>query len=110
MIEGTAKARISRAMNTKTLPAGETRNFRPGDLVDYYRKPGSKDTSGWKGPAKVVDITEMGRGILTVRFQRAVPINVQASEITPASIVKNGIPPARHVRGPPAHFHTNYSR
>ena len=73
MVEGTARARIARAMDTRTLPAGQGRDFKIGDEVDFHRGQGSKDTSGWKGPARVIDNTNLSRGTVTVRFQRDLP-------------------------------------
>ena len=49
MIEGTPKNRIERAMNTKTLTAGESHDYNIGELVDFYRPQSTKDVSGWKG-------------------------------------------------------------
>jgi len=69
MVEGTARARINRAMRTKTLPAGQKEEYQVGDLVDFYRPPGSKDITGWSGPATVTDITRLARGVIGIRFQ-----------------------------------------
>ena len=41
MVEGTAHARVSRALRTKTLPAGQREDYKSGDLVDIYRPPGT---------------------------------------------------------------------
>ena len=46
MIAETALHRAQRALNTRTIPAGEREKYQPGDLVDFYRPPGSKDVSG----------------------------------------------------------------
>ena len=46
IVEGTAKARIERAMRTKTLPAGQSHDYKAGDLMDFHRASSSKDTSG----------------------------------------------------------------
>ena len=53
MIQATSMARINRAAHAKTSP-DSTQTFKIGDLVDIYRKPSSKDTSGWSGPHRVV--------------------------------------------------------
>jgi len=67
MIDGTAKARLGRAINTRTLPAGEREGFQVGKEVDIYRAPGRKDISGRHGPASIVDLTRVPRGIIAVR-------------------------------------------
>merc|ERR1711978_608802 len=68
MVEGTAKARVQRAMSTRTLPAGQLSDYKISDLVDYHRVPSSKDASGWRGPAKIIDNTNFTRGTVTVRY------------------------------------------
>ena len=38
----------------------------PGTLVDLYRRPASKDAPGWRGPATLVDLSELtGTAIVT---------------------------------------------
>ena len=69
MVEGSARARLGRAMNTRTTMAAQKLNLQPGDEVDFFREPHSKDTSGWTGPAKVVDATNASRGVVSVRHQ-----------------------------------------
>ena len=66
-IEGAAKARLHRAMQTKSLPAGQREDYRPGDLVDFHRPPNSKDASGWIGLATVIDTTHISRGHVTLK-------------------------------------------
>ncbi len=72
MIEGSAKARLGRAMNTRTTMAAQSLDLKVGDEVDFYRAPPSKDTPGWYGPAQVVDVTRAVRGIVSVRYQSRV--------------------------------------
>ena len=39
---------------------------KPGTLVDIYRRPNTKDTPGWRGPASLIDVNEMpGTAIVT---------------------------------------------
>ena len=57
MIEGTARARLGRTRRTKTLAPGEAANYQINEEVDYYRPPTNKDTPGWTGPARIVDLT-----------------------------------------------------
>ena len=81
MVEGTAQARIKRALNTKTRPAGQSFESKLGDLVDFHRTAPTKDASGWKGPAKIIDNTNITRGTLTVRYQRDMPIEVRLQDV-----------------------------
>ena len=69
MMEGTAADRLSRALRSRTRIAGESLNLKPGDLVDFYRAPFTKDISGWLGPAKVVNTTEVDNGNIDVKRQ-----------------------------------------
>eukprot|EP00969_Alexandrium_andersonii_P113919 5035687-Alexandrium_andersonii.AAC.1 len=46
-------------------------------MVDFHRSGGSKDTSGWKGPAKIIDASNISRGSVTIRFQRDMPIEAR---------------------------------
>ena len=67
MIEGTARARLGRALNAKALPAGESDNYQVGEEVDFFRQAANKDTSGWMGPAVTADISRLKRGNITIR-------------------------------------------
>ena len=49
MIEGSARARFGRAINTRTTMAAQKLQLRPGDEVGFFREPHDKDTSGWIG-------------------------------------------------------------
>eukprot|EP00435_Cladocopium_sp_Y103_P071891 s112_g38.t1 len=54
MVSATSASRIKRALGTQTTLSGENR-FAPGDIVELYRIPPSKDISGWTGPYEVVE-------------------------------------------------------
>ena len=69
MVEGTARARLGRALKTKTLAPGEVEEYQVGEEVDYHRPPNNKDISGWTGPAVVTDLTLIPRGLIGVRHQ-----------------------------------------
>ena len=69
MIEGTTRARLNRTTNTKTTPAGEKLDLKIGSEVDFFRPPGAKNVTGWYGPAKVVDASNIHRGVVTLRYQ-----------------------------------------
>ena len=49
--------------------AAEQLNLKNGDQVAIYRKPANKDRPSWVGPATVSDITDIGYGKVTVRWQ-----------------------------------------
>merc|ERR1712026_524797 len=72
MVEGSARARLGRAMNTRSTLASQHLNLQVGDEVDYFREPHQKDISGWYGPAEVVDVSRQSRGIMAVRFRSKV--------------------------------------
>ena len=68
MVEGTAQARVQRAMKAKTQPAAQE-NFEIGLEVDFWRQPPQKDLPGWSGPGKITDMSEVTRGIIKVEFK-----------------------------------------
>ena len=47
MIQETAQLRLERALTSKTRVAEEQLELQPGDLVDFWRKPATKDESAW---------------------------------------------------------------
>ena len=59
--------RLERALNSKTRLAIKQLELSPGDLVDFWRKPATKDESGWRGSARVVETGEGGGA--TVQWQ-----------------------------------------
>ena len=69
IVEGSAKNRLLRALNTRTLPAGEQQHLQVGDEVEYFRPPSTKDVSGWHGPARVTDVSSIGRGTVKIKHQ-----------------------------------------
>ena len=69
IVQGTAMDRLKLADRSKTRMAGELLDLQVGDSVDFWRDPANKDTSGWRGPADVVDLGEMSEGNISVRWQ-----------------------------------------
>ena len=64
MIEGTAIQHIARTLKSKT---SQQTSYSKGDLVDYFRPPANKDTSGWHGPVRVVKhVPELGQVIVQI--------------------------------------------
>ena len=55
MVAEAAQLRLERALASKTRLAIEQLELNQGDLVDFYRPPATKDESGWRGPAEVVE-------------------------------------------------------
>ena len=73
--------RLERALNSKTRLAVEQLELQPGDLVDFWRKPATKDESGWRGPARVVELGDKDgdeSSATTVKWQgRSLPVRTQ---------------------------------
>ena len=72
IIEGSARARLGRAMNTRTTISAQALNLRVGEEVDFYRDPHQKDTPGWTGPATVIDVSRAARGTYSVRWNNRI--------------------------------------
>ena len=85
ILEGTSKDRINRALRSKSRMAGESLNLKNGDLVDFYRTPQNKDASGWIGPARVVDLTELDHGMISVKWQGYI-YKCQVRHVRPALV------------------------
>ncbi|CAE7210155.1 unnamed protein product [Symbiodinium sp. CCMP2456] len=64
MISATAAARLNRAAHSRT--GQDSRDFKRDDLCDVYRKPASKDASGWVGPYRVVR-SEPGQVVVRIK-------------------------------------------
>ena len=69
MIQATADQKARTADGTKTRRAGQLLEMRTGDLVEFFRKPISKDSSGWHGPAQMVDLSSLSDGIIHIKWQ-----------------------------------------
>jgi len=80
MVEETAKVRAGRALNARSQPTVAPGTYKIGDQVDFYRKGGSKDVTGWTGPATVLDPYHMDRGTITIRHLHR-PVDVQVGDI-----------------------------
>eukprot|EP00969_Alexandrium_andersonii_P141683 6265210-Alexandrium_andersonii.AAC.1 len=68
------RVRIKRAARATTQAPAQARDYKPGELVDFDRAGGAKDTSGGEGPARVVDASNILRVSITSRFQCGLPI------------------------------------
>ena len=47
----------------------------------FHITPAAKDARGWKGPAKIIDNTNLTRGTFAVRYQRDMPIEVRLQDV-----------------------------
>ena len=54
MIQPSSMARIKAASTTRSSLSGRDL-YKPGDLVDFFRKGATKEESGWRGPTEVVE-------------------------------------------------------
>ena len=68
MVEGTARARIQRALRAKTQTAAQE-TLAEGMEVDFYRDPKQKDLPGWSGPARIVDMSDASRGTIKISYR-----------------------------------------
>ena len=71
MVEATTQSRLTIADKTQARRDSRELYFKTVDLVDYYRNPEghhAKDTSGWRGPATICDLTRRTEGSIGVRF------------------------------------------
>ena len=60
MVEQTAIEHTQRALATKTRPTAQHKDLQPGDQVEFNRSQQQKETSGWRGPAELVNIDTDG--------------------------------------------------
>ncbi len=69
IVEGTAHNKLVRAINTRTLPAGETYDYKVGEEIEFFRDKGAKDVSGWIGPATITNIGEINHGVIKAKHR-----------------------------------------
>lgn len=80
MVEVTSALRLNTCSKSKARISGELLEVKNGDCIEFWRMPPNKDTSGWHGPAKVTDTTEITLGLVTVRWQAGC-LNVPVRDI-----------------------------
>jgi hypothetical protein len=80
MMEGSARARLGRAVEARTTIASQKLDLQNGEEVDFFRQPSTKDASGWFGPATVIDIQRAARGIISIRWQNRI-LEVQTQNL-----------------------------
>jgi len=87
MVQETAQLRIERALQSKTRLSIEQLELEPGQLVDFWRKPATKDESGWRGPATVLSIGDPGSGspLATIQWQGS-KISVRTQDLRRALV------------------------
>lgn len=69
MVEGSVAARLGRTVNTRTTIDARHMGLKNGDEVDFYKEPSQKDVSGWYGPAQVLDVSEVTRGVVHINYK-----------------------------------------
>ena len=79
--EETARQRLRTAIKTPTRPSGEEMEFKVGDSVEYFREPSNKDTSGWRGPATIVDMSRLESGRVGIRTNTDQILNCRTQDI-----------------------------
>ena len=80
MTEASARARLGRALNTKSTPAAQKMNLQVGDEVDFYKAPIAKGIPGWHGPATVIDTSGITRGVISLKWNSKV-MEVQTQRV-----------------------------
>ena len=80
MIESTAIVRINRALRSVTTAPGEALDYKIGELVDFWREPTEKDSSGWTGPAKITKVLNE-RGMVEVVYRSHQPLKVKFGDV-----------------------------
>merc|ERR1712127_279757 len=56
MVEMTARQRMDRALTSKTRQSHQQLALEVNDTVDFHRPTATKEESGWRGPARLVEI------------------------------------------------------
>ena len=82
--EGTARERIKRATHTQTRAASEELQFALGQSVDYWREPVNKDSSGWRGPAVIADLTRLEHGRIGIRTSTDQVLTCRIQDVRPS--------------------------
>ena len=59
VVQATAEARITRALESRTRPTAMLKDIAVGEQVEFYRKNPKKDETSWQGPATVVDTSDL---------------------------------------------------
>ena len=88
MTQASAQQRLERALKSKTRVAIQQLELQSGDLVDFWRKPSTKDESGWRGPATVLN---EGPTLATVKWQGQ-NINVRTQDLRRSLVYMTSLP------------------
>ena len=68
MTQATAEERIRRAQHSKTRTSTRNVKIEPGEIVEFWREPENEESSGWRGPGKLVYI-DNETGTCTLSFK-----------------------------------------
>ena len=69
MIPASSAKRLDTMLQFKTRPATVVQELQPGDKVDFWRDPPTKDVSGWRGAAVVTNMLDVDKGCIDVKWQ-----------------------------------------
>eukprot|EP00971_Amphidinium_carterae_P350102 6491381-Amphidinium_carterae.1 len=79
--EALASDRVKRALKAQTHKSSMELQLEHGCLVDFYRAPIGKERPGWRGPARIVDMSSLhDTGILHVLWQGRI-LSVSATDV-----------------------------
>ena len=56
MVEMTARQRMDRALTSKSRMPHQQMKLEVNDTVDFHRPTSTKEESGWRGPARLIEI------------------------------------------------------
>ena len=68
ILESVAKDRMKQGAASKSRLAGELLGLECGEMVDLYRSPATKDLTGWRGSAEVVNVRGLSEGYVDVKW------------------------------------------
>ena len=71
MVRSSAEECLNRALRTKSRQSDLADKYETGEAVEFYRKPSTKDVSGWHGPAMIIYVKD---GQVFIQWQGSVLI------------------------------------
>ncbi len=87
MVQESARARLSATWRTHATKDGHALQLRIVDSVDCAivddTKKGGKDVSPWKGPAEVVDLSQISRGTISLKTRAGKIVMVRTQNVRP---------------------------
>ena len=74
IVSTTASGRLTRSLRSTTSPAVE---YKPGDMIDYYKEGGSKDVTGWHGPERIIRVKQSDGQVIIKLNSQEYPYRLQ---------------------------------